>query len=139
DCMYLNARLRRSLTDVGAHPIVRNNVWELPVGTLRMPATETEVDRRTRTPRRKTYATIIFPKIGHALGRPGTLFRPDAYTHGGISIQELMIPMIVLRVKPRDEGLLTLGMIVGPQEVVEGEEIEVRLPLNRAARSGADD
>jgi len=50
-----------------------------------------------------------------------------------------MIPMVVLRVKPRDEGALALGVIDVPQEIIEGEVIEIRLPLTRSARGNTDD
>lgn len=51
---------------------------------------------------------------------------------GGISMQELMIPMAVLRVKARDEGILLIDQITGPTELGEGEEVEFRIHLNRA-------
>jgi hypothetical protein len=134
DCAYLNARLRKSLDEVGAPSKVKSNVWEFPVSDLRMPKAEDATDRATKQAWQKQFATIAFPKIGYALARPKANFNPDAYTHGGISIQELLIPMVVLRVKPVDEGLMTVGGITGPSEAVEGEEIEFRLHLASAAR-----
>ena len=137
DCSYLNAWLRQSLADVGAPGKVRQNVWEFPVRELRMPETENAYDRRSRQNWQKQYATIIFPKTGYALSRPNSHFNPDAFTHGGISIQELMIPMVALRVKPIEEGLLALDSISGPKEVVEGEEIEFRMRINRTAHGSS--
>ena len=139
DCAYLNARLMTSLGDAGAPRRVRDNVWEFPVADLKMPVKEDGFNSRTRSTWEKRYATIIFPKTGFALSRPSAQFNPDAYSHGGISIQELLIPMIVLRVKPRDEGLVTLDAISGPTDAVEGEEIEFRVRVNRATRGGAND
>ena len=138
DCNYLNARLKQRLADVGAPNKVMEKVWEFTVDELRMPASERGYDRRTKQEWEKHYATVIFPKTGYALSRPHTHFKPDAYSHGGMSIQELMIPMIVLRVKPPEEGLVTLDDITGPNEVLEGEEIEFRMPLNRNPREGAE-
>lgn len=132
DCSYLNAWLRQSLSDAKAPGKVRQNVWELPMEALGMPKSEESRDRRTKQVWQKQYASVIFPKTGFALSRPGAHFNPDAYTHGGISMQELMIPMVVLRVKARDEGLLLMDQIVGPNELVEGEEVEFRVRLNRA-------
>ena len=134
DCAYLNARLMQSLKDAGAPTKLTANVWELPVATLRMPSAENVVDKKTKQARHKKYATMIFPKTGYSLSRPDSHFNPDAYTHGGISVQELMIPMVVLRVKAREEGLLTLDAIQGPNEVIEGEEVEFRLRIIRPAR-----
>ena len=136
DCSYLNARLRESLAAVRAPGKVRDNVWEMPMADLRMPDSEVAQDPKTKANWEKKYATIIFPKTGYALARPNAHFNPDAYTHGGISIQELMIPMVVLKVRPRDEGLLALDNITGPAEIVEGQEAEFRMRLVRLA--GAD-
>jgi len=40
--------------------------------------------------------------------------------------------MVVLKVKQQEEGLILLGEISGPNEAVEGEEVEFRLVLSRA-------
>ena len=42
-----------------------------------------------------------------------------------------MIPMVVLKVKSQEEGLLLLSEISGPSEALEGEEVEFRLTLSR--------
>lgn len=51
--------------------------------------------------------------------------------------KELIIPMLVLRVKSREEGLLILDPISGPREAVEGKEVEFRMRLNRGIRGTA--
>ncbi|MBE3050155.1 PglZ domain-containing protein [Candidatus Bathyarchaeota archaeon] len=135
DCSYFNAKLMKSLDDLHAPTRVRENAWEFPVADLRMPASDTGKDAKTKTTWQKHYATIIFPKTGYALSRPGAHFNPDAFTHGGISIQELMIPMAVLKVREKDEGLLILDDIVGATEVVEGQEAEFRLRLACSAKA----
>ena len=127
DCAYLNAWLRDSLPAVGAPAKVRQNVWEFPVTALRLPTVQTAIDKATKQTWNKHYATIIFPRTGSVFSRPGSPFNPDAYSHGGISLQELLIPMIVLRVRPQEEGLLRLEPITGPAEVMEGEEVEYRV------------
>ncbi|RJP35074.1 MAG: PglZ domain-containing protein [Candidatus Omnitrophota bacterium] len=135
DCMYLNARLRQNLSNAKAPGKVKASLWEFPVSDLRMPDSETVKDRNTKQNWQKQYASIVFPKTGYALMRPNAHFNPDAYSHGGISIQELMIPMIVLRVKSMEAGLITLDPISGPSEVPEGEEIEFRMRINRSGKS----
>lgn len=135
DCMYLNARLKDRLHAVGAPHAVLQKVIELSVQDLRMPATVPA----TRGAPAKTFASIIFPRTGFALKRPNAAFKPDAFTHGGMSIQELTIPMVVLKVRPRSEGLLSLDTIVGPSEVLEGEDALFRLPLRRSAQRGGGD
>ena len=41
--------------------------------------------------------------------------------------------MVVLKVRSHDEGLLRIEELVGPAEVVEGEEIEIKVRLSKAA------
>jgi len=129
DCSYLNAWLRESLTDVVAPRKVHENSLEFSVSDLRMPAVEDAYDRTSNRTWQKKYSTIIFPKTGYAFARPKSHFNPDAYSHGGISIQEMLIPMIAMRVKSPEEGLLLLGNISGPTDIIEGEETEFRMPI----------
>lgn len=131
DCMYLNAWLRQPLDQIKPPAKVRDNVWELPASVLGLPEKESVTNPHTGGDYEKKYASVIFPKTGYALARPKSHFNPDAYTHGGISLQEMMIPMIVLRVRTPDDGPLILEAIDGPAELVEGEEVEFRLHVSR--------
>jgi hypothetical protein len=45
--------------------------------------------------------------------------------------------MVVLRVREKDEALLVLNEIVGPSEVVEGQDVEFRLRLGLAPKLDA--
>lgn len=127
DCFYLNAWLRQGLKDAGAPRKVRDNVLEFPVAELRMPDSVEAYDRSENRSWQKKFASIIFPRTGYALARPNAHFNPDAYSHGGISIQEMLVPMFVMRVKAPEEGLLSLGSIAGPSDLIEGEEAEFRM------------
>jgi len=129
DCFYLNAWLRQSLASVGAPRKVRDNVLEFSVSDLRMPHSGEAVDRSTKQTWQKNFESIIFPKTGYALARPHANFNPDAYSHGGISLQEMLVPMLAMRVKTPEEGLVVLGSIAGPAELIEGEEAEFRMPI----------
>jgi hypothetical protein len=62
-----------------------------------------------------------------ALSRPKANFNPDAYSHGGISIQEMLVPMLAMRVKGPEEGLLIISPITGKIDLIEGEEAEFRM------------
>ena len=66
----------------------------------------------------KEYQAIIFPKVGHSFSRYRSHYKPAAYGHGGISIQELLIPMVGLQVEGTEEELLTLQPIDGPKKVI---------------------
>ena len=129
DCFYLNAWLKHSLAKVGAPQKVLDHVLEFPVGELRMPASTERSDRVTKQTWQKKYESVIFPKMGYALARPKSRFNPDAYSHGGISIQEMLVPMLALRVKTPEEDLLVLGTIEGPEELIEGEEAEFKMTV----------
>lgn len=129
DCSYLNAWLRQTLNGLGAPRKVRDNVWEFSVNDLRMPNSEEAYDRAMKQRWQKKFESIIFPKTGYALARPKANFNPDAYSHGGISVQEMLVPMLAMRVKTPEEGLLVLGPILGPAELIEGEEAEFKMPV----------
>ncbi len=130
DCLYQNAWLKNTLAEAGAHPIVRQNTLEFTVADLHMPASE-EV-RKKDVQFVKKYRSVIFPKTGYALSRPGVPFRPDAYSHGGISIQEMLVPMVVMQVRSNQDSIIVLGDISGPVQAIEGEEVEFTLPVKLA-------
>jgi len=140
DCSYLNCWLRVPISDSSVHGKVRSNVIAFTPEQLRMKSQEVRFDKKAGQNISKEYKAIVFPKTGFSFSRQGSPFNPDAYTHGGISIQELMIPMIVLKVKKHEEGLLMLDEIIGPQEIIEGNEVEFRLPITRSSQlAGKDD
>jgi len=131
DCVYLNCLLSVPLSSANLHPKVRRNIISFTPEQLHYPKKETWT-AKTGVTINKDYQSILFPRVGYSFSRSGTRYKPAAYGHGGISIQELLIPMVVLQVKAREEELLTLHPINGPKEVVEGEEIEFRVRLSRA-------
>ncbi len=134
DCVYLNCLLSVPLSSANLHPRMRENIISFTPDQLHYPKRETWTSR-TGDVVDKEYQAIIFPKVGYSFSRNGSRYKPAAYGHGGISIQEMLIPMVVLQVKAREEEeLLTLHPITGPKEVVEGEEVEFRMRLTRAAR-----
>ena len=137
DCYYLNCRLRVPITDSSVPGKVRNSVITFTPEQLRMPTHEKS--NKGGNTWVKEFKAFVFPKTGYSFKRPNAPYNPDAYTHGGISIQELMIPMIVLKVKKHEEGLLILDAITGPHEVIEGEEVEFRLPINKSSHHSVKD
>jgi len=139
DSSYLNCWLRVPISDSEIPGKVRNNVVAFTPEQLRMPANEVRFNKKLGHDVHKEFKAVVFPKTGFSFSRQGSPYRPDAYTHGGISIQELMIPMVVLKVKKHEEGLLVLDDITGPQEVIEGEEVEFHLPISISTRPAAKD
>jgi hypothetical protein len=130
DCSYLNCRLKQSLLFSRIPDRVKENMISFTPSQLRMPSKEVIIsDRRTNTKITKTYQSIVFPKIRYYFSRKGG-HKPDAFTHGGISIQEMMIPMCVLQVKQPDAGEMKIELR-GSKEAVEGEEVELGVILSR--------
>ncbi|MCL5960616.1 MAG: PglZ domain-containing protein [Chloroflexi bacterium] len=141
DCSYLNCRLRYPVHQINLPQKVRDNIIAFTPQQLRMPQKESVAGAKTGAKSGsvayKEYGAIVFPRIGYSFRRSGSPYNPDAYSHGGISIQEMLIPMVVLRAKSREEGSLVFEPIVGPKEAVEGEELEYRFRFNRTPQSGA--
>jgi PglZ domain len=130
DCVYLNCLLSVPVSQANLSYKVRNNIISFTPEQLHYPKKEMWT-RRDGIVINKEYKAVIFPKVGYSFSRQGSRYTPDAYGHGGISLQELIIPMVVLEVKTKDEETLTLESIIGPREVIEGEEVEFRMPLRR--------
>jgi hypothetical protein len=108
----------------------RDNMIAFTSDQLGLPRREAYTDRASGQVESKEYRAVVFPKVGYAFSRRGSPFRPSAYSHGGISIQELLIPMVALRVRQRETGLLALGEITGPTRPAEGEEMEFRMRIS---------
>ena len=132
DCRYLNCFLKSDVQGICAPPKVKKNILSFSPQQLRIPATEKRIIKKTGEVFLKNYGSIVFPKVGFSFSRKGSPYNPDAYSHGGISIQELMIPMAVLRVREKDEGLIIFNEISGPNEIVEGQQAEFCLRLRRS-------
>jgi len=131
DCAYSNCQLQVSLSNARLPSKVSSNIIAFKPEQIRMPVKEKRTIKKTGQVFHKEYKAIVFPKVGYSFSRQGSHYNPDAYSHGGISIQELMIPMVVLKVKPEEVGILQLNSITGPKETVEGEKLEFRLCLFR--------
>jgi hypothetical protein len=139
DCAYLNCWLCVPPTANYLPKKVLDNIIAFTPDQLRLPPKETIKVQKTGQAYTKEYKAVVFPKVGYSFSRQGHHYNPDAYSHGGISIQELIIPMVVLRVRSRDEGLLGLDQIEGPKDVLEGQEATFTLKLRRVAKQNLFD
>lgn len=135
DCKYRVAWLCVPFNQADLPEHARQNMIAFTPDQLGMPRRETYKDRLSGQTETKEYKAIAFPKVGYAFSRSGSAFKPSGYSHGGISLQELMIPMVTLRVRPQDESLLALGQISGPKQPLEGEEMVFRMPVSMARRT----
>jgi hypothetical protein len=126
DCSYLNCRLKTAWPNVDIPEPLRKKVIAFTPAQLRMPVKQSWTKKNGQVVS-KEYQAVVFPRNGASFSRPEYKYNPDAYSHGGISMQELFIPMVVLRVKPQDLGTLAVEKIVVPSEIVEGEQLVAQI------------
>ncbi|HAJ37909.1 MAG TPA: hypothetical protein DCL15_19740 [Chloroflexi bacterium] len=82
--------------------------------------------------------SILFPRPGLALQRPNAAFRPDRYTHGGLSMAECFVPMVVLGPPDAQQPLLRIERFVQSGALREGEPVTLELAL-APMRIGAEE
>lgn len=131
DCNYLNCYLKVPIESADLPPKIRSSILAFTPNQLRVPSKEIRKGKIKEQTFQKNYKAVVFPKVGYSFRRPGANYNPDAFSHGGASIQELLIPMVVLRMKPRGAGV-NFHSISGPKEVLEGQEVELRLHFSRS-------
>ncbi|QQS46117.1 MAG: PglZ domain-containing protein [Acidobacteriota bacterium] len=68
---------------------------------------------------------VLFPRPGLTLRRPQGKHSPEPYTHGGLSLAECMIPMIVLGPKEKFEPAFDLADIRFDGILAEGQSLEI--------------
>jgi hypothetical protein len=113
---------------------IKNNLISFTPKQLRMPEKALRFDPNKGQVVEHQFKTIVFPRVGYSFKRPDAPFKPDAFSHGGISLQEMLVPMVVLKVKAQDQGLLTMGPLHGPKEILEGELIEFSVIINNQSQ-----
>ncbi len=133
DCTYLNCLLKSPYEELQLPPAVKKNIIAFTPGQLQITDRENRFNKASGEMEEHQYKTVAFPRTGFSFRRPAAPHHPDAFSHGGVSMQELLIPMVVLQVKDPDQGLLILSQIEGPTEVLEGENIELNARLDYAS------
>jgi hypothetical protein len=73
--------------------------------------------------------SILFPRPGYYFQRASGRYEPDRYSHGGLSMAECMIPMIVLEAPKADHGGLFIDAIQQVGSVSEGEPLEIEIKV----------
>lgn len=138
DCNYQNARIIEPLETLHVSGRERQKIIEFDMQDLRLPVAETRFDRRSSQTIDKKFKSILFPLAGYAFSRPGFPFNPDAFSHGGISLQEMLVPMFVLQVKEPDSGMINIGNLEGQDEILEGEKACFIVELISTNKNGYD-
>ena len=133
DCTYLNCLLKSPYEELQLPAAIKKNIIAFTPHQLHIAARETRFNKTSGEMEEQLFETVAFPRTGFSFRRPAAPYHPDAFSHGGISLQELLIPMVVLQVKDPEQGLLNLSLIEGPSEVLEGENIELSARLDYAS------
>jgi HPt (histidine-containing phosphotransfer) domain-containing protein len=132
DCYYRYCLLRESPEKAAVPSPVQGHFISFSQEALRLPK-QTFV-RESGGGQNVDYAAVAFPRPGYSFKREVGYFEPPAFTHGGISMGELLIPMVALRVKPQEEALIEIEALQGPLEATELDELEFRIPLRQRSR-----
>jgi len=138
DCRYTFCMLRYKIGMTSLPPQLKQQVIEFTPADLRMPEKVEKIERQSRAKTVKKYGSIAFPRPGYAFGRDHERFDPPAFSHGGVSMQEMFVPMVVLQVKESAKDLIDMQFSSAPKEAVEGEELTFRLILHYTGKTGIE-
>lgn len=86
----------------------------------------------------QSFNTVLFPRPGYTLRRPSGPHAPDRYTHGGLSLAECLIPMVVMGRRQEQQLALELASVRQVGSVSEGEPLALEIVV-RALQVGLAD
>lgn len=70
---------------------------------------------------------VLFPRPGYTFKRPKYGHKPDRYAHGGISLAECMVPMVVMGPPRRKTLLLQLQDVRQAGSIAEGDLLTLEI------------
>ena len=73
--------------------------------------------------------TVLFPRPGINFRRDSYKHSPDRYSHGGLSLAECMVPMVVLSRRRQDQGVLILEDVQQIGSMNENEPLEIAIKV----------
>jgi hypothetical protein len=117
DVKYLNARTQRLLEGADA-----GHVLAFDADALGIPATSL---KQRGTPARH----VLFPRPGYSFRRADGRFDPDRYSHGGVSLAECLVPMVVLGPKGQAQPALAIESVRQVGSVSEGEPLTLEITV----------
>ena len=117
DVKYLNARTRLELPGEDAKHVV-----DLDPQALGIPGASLKS-------RDLTVKHILFPRPGYTLRRDEGHRAPDRYSHGGISLAECMVPMVVLGPRSEAQPALAIDAVKQAGAMSEGEPLTLEISL----------
>ncbi len=117
DVKYLNARTQHLLEGADA-----SHVLTFDADALGIPATSL---KQHGTPARH----VLFPRPSYSFRRADGRFDPDRYSHGGISLAECLVPMVVLGPKGQAQPALAIESVRQAGSVNEGEPLTLEISV----------
>lgn len=126
DVKYRNARTLRHLGEPGSQHVV-----EFDARRMGIPQTSPTLPNTT-------ISYILFPRPGYTLKRPRSRHAPDRYTHGGLSLAECMVPMVVMGAKGQKRPWLHLDNVEQVGSVSENEPLTLAITI-APARIGLEE
>jgi hypothetical protein len=87
---------------------------------------------------RWSFNHVVFPRPGLTLKRHQGQHDPDRYTHGGLSMAECLVPMVVLGPKGLARPPFGLVKVEFEGNPVEGENLEVNLAVTARASASIE-
>jgi hypothetical protein len=115
DVKYRSARTTAHLTGKDSQCVI-----EFDVRVMGIPA-------RSGTVTSDPIHYILFPRPGSTLRRRKGRHDPDRYTHGGLSLAECMVPMVVMGPRREEKPILHIESVQQAGSVSEGEELELKI------------
>jgi len=129
DVKYRVSRLKNPASSIYMPKDKQGAFLDFTPSELHMATEEQVKDKKTGEMTLKKYESVVFPRAGFSFGR-GNYFSPEAFTHGGVSLQEMIVPMVVLKVRGASELVLQIGDAVCPASAVEGQTIGVSMRIS---------
>ncbi len=86
----------------------------------------------------QSFSTVLFPRPGYTLQRPSGPHAPDRYTHGGLSLAECLVPMVVMGRRQEQQLAAALGRVRQAGSVSEGEPLALEITV-QATQIGLSD
>lgn len=117
-----DVRYRHALTQAPLEGRGQEHVIEFDVRLMGIPAHSEIVSS-------EPIRYVLFPRPGYTLRRHKGHRAPDRYTHGGVSLAECMVPMVVLGPRRAQQRALHIERIQQAGSVSEGDELELQITV----------
>lgn len=115
DVKYRNARTTSRLQSPDAEKTVWFDVRKLGISTT------------SEAVRGQPIQYVLFPRPGYSFRRPKWGHHPDPYTHGGISLAECFVPMVVMGPRQKVKPLLFIQSLRQVGSISEGDELSLEI------------